>query len=66
MSARPVLFSLCVACAASFLTPVATPANMIVMGPAGYKFSDYWRLGLAQVALFFIVAVLLVPVIWRF
>ncbi|HYW26911.1 MAG TPA: SLC13 family permease [Terriglobales bacterium] len=65
VSARPVLISLCVACAASFLTPVATPANMMVMGPAGYRFGDYWRLGIVMVALFFVVAVLLVPVIWR-
>jgi di/tricarboxylate transporter len=66
VSARPVLISLCVACAASFLTPVATPANMMIMGPAGYRFGDYWKLGLAMVALFFVVAVLLVPLIWPF
>ena len=35
-----------VAGAASFLTPIATPANMIVMGPGGYRFGDYWKLGL--------------------
>jgi len=64
VSARPVLISLCVACAASFLTPVATPANLMVMGPAGYRFGDYWKLGLPMVALFVAVAVLLVPLIW--
>ena len=46
VSARPVLMSVCVAAAAAFLTPVATPANMMVMGPGGYRFGDYWRLGL--------------------
>jgi di/tricarboxylate transporter len=43
VSPRPVLMTVCVAAAASFLTPVATPANMMVMGPAGYRFGDYWK-----------------------
>jgi di/tricarboxylate transporter len=66
VSARPVLMSVCVAAAAAFLTPVATPANMMVMGPGGYQFGDYWRLGLALVLLFFAVSVGLVPLVWRF
>jgi di/tricarboxylate transporter len=66
ISARPVLMSLCVGAAVAFLTPVATPANMMVMGPAGYRFGDYWRLGLPLVVLFGLVAVLLVPMIWSF
>ncbi len=53
-----------VSAAAAFLTPVATPANLMVMGPGGYRFGDYWRLGLPLLALFGVVAVLLVPVIW--
>jgi di/tricarboxylate transporter len=53
-----------VSAAAAFLTPVATPANLMVMGPGGYRFGDYWRLGLPLLALFGAVAVLLVPVIW--
>ena len=50
--------------AAAFLTPVATPANLMVMGPGGYRFGDYWKLGLPLLALFGVVAVLLVPVFW--
>ena len=38
--------SLTVAASAAYLTPVATPVNLMVMGPAGYRFGDYWRLGL--------------------
>lgn len=60
----PVLMLVAVAGAASFLTPIATPANMMVMGPGGYTFSDYWKLGLATTAAWFVVAVLLIPVIW--
>jgi di/tricarboxylate transporter len=55
-----------VAAAASFLTPVATPANLMIMGPAGYRFDDYWKLGLPLLLLFGVVAVGLVPVFWAF
>ncbi len=57
MSAKPVLMAVTVAAAASFLTPVATPANLMVMGPGGYRFGDYWKLGLPLLCLFGVVAV---------
>jgi di/tricarboxylate transporter len=66
VSPKPMLMAVAVAAAASFLTPVATPANLMVMEPGGYRFGDYWKLGLPLMALFAIVAVLLVPVIWSF
>ena len=66
VSAKPVLMSVVVASAAAFLTPIATPANMMVFGPGGYRFGDYWRLGLVMLGLFFAVAVGLVPLIWHF
>ena len=66
VSAKPLLMGVCVAAAASFLTPVATPANLMVMSPGGYRFGDYWKLGLPLLALFGVVAVLLVPAIWSF
>src|SRR3954453_22986174 len=66
VSAKPVLMAVTVSAAASFLTPVATPANLMVMGPGGYRFSDYWKLGLPLLLLFGVVAVLLVPAIWSF
>jgi di/tricarboxylate transporter len=64
VSARPVLMCVTVAAAASFLTPVATPANLMVMAPGGYRFGDYWKLGLPLLLLFGVVATLLVPVFW--
>lgn len=66
VSARPVLMSLAVACSASFLTPVSTPGNLMIMGPAGYRFGDYWRFALPFIALYAVVAILWVPVVWRF
>jgi di/tricarboxylate transporter len=66
VSPRPVLMSVTVASAAAFLTPVATPVNLMVMGPGGYRFGDYWKLGLPLLLLFFVVAEFLVPVFWSF
>jgi di/tricarboxylate transporter len=59
-----VLMSTAVAAAAAFLTPIATPTNLMVMGPGGYVFSDYWKLGLPLLIWFFVVAVFGVPLIW--
>jgi di/tricarboxylate transporter len=66
VSPKPMLMGVCVAAAAAFLTPVATPANLMVMGPGGYRFGDYWKLGLPLLLLFSAVAVFLVPAIWSF
>jgi di/tricarboxylate transporter len=66
VSVRPVLMSLTVAAAAALLTPVATPANMMVMGPGGYRFGDYARLGVPVLLWFFVVSVGIVPLIWPF
>ena len=66
VSVRPVLMAVTVAAAASFLTPVATPANLMVMGPGGYRFGDYAKLGLPMLILYFLVATLLVPIFWPF
>lgn len=65
-SVLPFLMGLAVAGAAAFFTPIATPANMMIYAPGGYKFSDYWRLGLPLSILYIIVAVGLVPVVWPF
>lgn len=55
-----------VAAAASFLTPIASSASLMVQGPGGYRFGDYWKLGLPLMGWSFLVAVFLVPVFWRF
>jgi di/tricarboxylate transporter len=66
ISPHPVLMSIAVAAAASFLTPIATPPNLMIQGPGGYQFGDYWKLGLPLTLWFFVVAVFWVPVMWTF
>jgi di/tricarboxylate transporter len=63
---EPVLMSVCISAAASFLTPVATPTNLMVMEPGSYKFGDYWKFGLPFMLFFFVIAVFWVPVVWGF
>lgn len=66
VSVLPFMMGLSVTGAAAFLTPIATPANLMVMQPGGYRFGDYWRLGLPLSLVFLAAAVLYVPLVWRF
>lgn len=66
LSPITVLMCVSVASAAALLTPIATPANMMIMLPAGYKFGDYWKFGAVIMVLYLAVAVFLVPVFWPF
>lgn len=66
VSVLPFLMALAVSGAASFLTPVATPANTMVLEPGGYRFGDYWKLGLPLLLFFLAIAVLYVPLVWEF
>jgi di/tricarboxylate transporter len=42
----PFLMAVAVGSSAAFLTPIGHQSNTLVMGPGGYRFGDYWRLGL--------------------
>ncbi|NLE76411.1 MAG: SLC13 family permease [Chloroflexi bacterium] len=53
-----------VAASASFLSPVGHPANLLVMGPGGYRFSDYTRVGLPLTLVVLVVTVLALPIFW--
>jgi len=66
ISPQAVLMSVNVAAAAALLTPVATPTNLMVMGPGGYRFGDYAKLGLPLMVWFFIVSTFIAPIFWRF
>lgn len=64
VSVVPVLMLVAVAGASAFLTPIATPANMMVMGPAGYRFGDYWKFGLPLLLVWLGIALLVIPLVW--
>lgn len=48
----------------TFLSPVGHPANVLVMGPGGYKFADFIKVGLPLTILMLIVVLLMVPIAW--
>jgi di/tricarboxylate transporter len=59
-----LLMAVAVAASAGFLTPVAHQSNVLVMGPGGYRFGDYFKVGLPLNILVFIVALIIVPLFW--
>jgi di/tricarboxylate transporter len=48
----------------AFLTPLGHPVNVLVMGPGGYLFRDYLRVGWPLTLLLYAAAILLLPWIW--
>ena len=50
----------------AFLTPIGHQNNLLVMGPGGYRFGDYWRVGLPLEILIVAIATLLLPRVWPF
>lgn len=64
LSIDPFLMAIAVGASSSFLTPIAHQSNTLVMGPGGYQFSDYLRLGLPISILVIIVAIPLILFFW--
>jgi di/tricarboxylate transporter len=66
VSPMAYILTVAIAAQAAFLTPVGTPNNLMVMGPGGYKFGNYWKLGLPLLIWWFIATLLIVPLFWKF
>ena len=60
----PFLMAVAVGASCDFLTPIGHQSNTLVMGPGGYRFSDYWRLGLPVSILVVLVGVPLIALVW--
>ena len=58
------MMAVAIAASASFTSPISHPANLLVMGPGGYRFSDYVRVGVPLTALLFVVVLVLLPLLW--
>lgn len=64
VSPDPLLMGVCIACSSAFLTPIGHQSNLLVMGPGGYKFTDYWRLGLPLCILIIAIGTPLILILW--
>jgi di/tricarboxylate transporter len=64
ISPYAVMMVLAVSASASFISPVSHPANVLVMGPGGYRFADYIRVGLPLSLVVMIVGLLMIAVVW--
>jgi di/tricarboxylate transporter len=66
VSPRPFVIALALAASASFMTPIGYQTNLMVYGPGGYRFGDFFRVGAPLNAVLAVVAIALVPYFWPF
>ena len=64
LNVDPFLMAVAVGAACDFLTPIGHQCNTLVMGPGGYKFSDYWRLGLPLSIIVVALGVPMIMLVW--
>ncbi len=64
VSPDPFLMTVAVAASAAFLTPIGHKNNTLVLGPGGYQFGDYWRMGLPLEILIIAVSIPAILVFW--
>jgi di/tricarboxylate transporter len=62
----PFLMSVAIGASCAFLTPIGHQNNLLVMGPGGYRFGDYWRMGLPLEILILAVSLPLLVIFWPF
>ena len=61
---RPFVVAVMFSATLAFATPIGYQTNMMVYGPGGYKFSDYFRIGAPLNVIGCILAALLIPIFW--
>lgn len=64
VSADPFLMAVAVAASCAFLTPIGHKNNTLILGPGGYGFGDYWRMGLPLEILVVAVSIPAILVFW--
>ena len=64
VSADPFLMTVAVAASCAFLTPIGHKNNTLIMGPGGYRFGDYWRMGLPLEVLIIAVSIPMILWVW--
>jgi len=64
VSPDPFLMAVAIGASCAFLTPIGHKNNILVLGPGGYRFGDYWRMGLPLEIIIVCVSVPLLMIVW--
>jgi di/tricarboxylate transporter len=63
---KPFIIGVCFGASACFATPIGYQTNLLVYGPGGYRFSDYFKLGIPLNLLVIVMGAVFIPMIWSF
>jgi len=63
-SPDPFLMAVAIGASCAFLTPIGHQSNTLVMGPGGYRFRDYWPLGVPIEVIIVICSMVMIPLVW--
>lgn len=66
ISPYPLMMAVAVSASAAFLSPVGHSANILVMGPGGYRFADYTKVGIPLTLVVLLIVLVAVPIFWPF
>lgn len=66
VSADPMLMAVAIGASCAFLTPIGHQSNALVMGPGGYRFTDYWHMGLPLELIIVVVGLISIFTFWPF
>lgn len=58
------MMAIAIAASASFTSPISHPANTLVMGPGGYRFVDYLKIGVPLTLIIFVTVMFILPIFW--
>ncbi len=64
LAPETAMMAVAMAASASFTSPISHPANILVMGPGGYRFVDYLKMGVPLTIVVFITVMVLLPILW--
>ena len=64
VSPHLLMMTVAIAASSSFASPLSHPAHLLVMGPGGYRFTDYLKVGVPLTLVIFCVSVWLLPILW--
>jgi di/tricarboxylate transporter len=65
-SPYPLMMAVAIAASTGFHSPVSHPANVLVLGPGGYRYADYFKVGLPLTVVVFVLTILVLPLLFPF